>query len=192
VLSLALGIGANTAIFSVANALFLKPLPYPEADRLTVLWLRSPGIGIPQDWPSPGQYIDIVTQNRSFSEVAISQGRNLTLAGLDEPERVDGLLTSSNLFRMLGAKALYGRLLLPEDDRPGQPAVAVLSYGIWQRLFHSDPNYRRPRRHSQHQAVYRGGRAPPRIPPQSRGDANRQQHRPVRYLPAASARAPTP
>ncbi len=140
VLSLALGIGANTALFSVANALFLKPLPYPEADRLTVLWLRSPGIGIPQDWPSPGQYIDILTQNLSFSEVAISQGRNLTIAGLENPERVDGLLTSSNLFHMLGAKALYGRLLLPEDDVPGKPPVAVLSYGIWQRLFHSDPN----------------------------------------------------
>jgi len=140
VLSLALGIGANTAIFSVANALFLKPLPYPDADRLTVLWLRSPGIGIPQDWPSPGQYIDIVTQNHSFSEVAISQGRNLTVAGLENPERVDGLATSSNLFHMLGAKPLYGRLLLPEDDVPGKPQVAILSYGIWQRLFHSDPN----------------------------------------------------
>ena len=140
VLSLALGIGANTAIFSVANALFLKPLPYPQADQLTVLWLRSPGIGIPQDWPSPGQYIDIVTQNHSFSEVAISQGRALTMAGLETPERVDGLLTSSNLFHMLGAKPLYGRVLLPEDDVPGKPAVAILSYGIWQRLFHSDPN----------------------------------------------------
>jgi predicted permease len=140
VLSLALGIGANTAIFSVADALFLKPLPYPDPDRLTVLWLRSPGIGIPQDWPSPGQYIDIVTQNHSFSEVAISQGRNLTIAGLENPERVDGLLTSSNLFHMLGAKPLYGRLLLPVDDVPGKPAVAILSYGIWQRLFHSDPN----------------------------------------------------
>jgi predicted permease len=140
VLSLALGIGANTAIFSVANALFLKPLPYPEADRLTVLWLRSPGIGIPQDWPSPGQYIDILAQNHSFTEVAISQGRNLTITGLDSPERVDGLLTSSNLFHMLGAKPLYGRLLLPEDDQPGRPPVAILSYGIWRRLFHADPN----------------------------------------------------
>ncbi|HEX3742700.1 MAG TPA: ABC transporter permease [Bryobacteraceae bacterium] len=140
VLSLALGIGANTALFSVADALFLKPLPYPEADRLAVLWLRAPGIGIPQDWPSPGEYIDIVTQNHSFSEVAISQGRNLTIAGLDEPERVDGLATSSNLFTMLGAKPLYGRVLLPQDDAPGQPAVAVLSYGIWRRLFHADPN----------------------------------------------------
>jgi hypothetical protein len=62
VLSLALGIGANSAIFSGANALFLKPLPYSGPSRLTVLWLRSPGIGIPQDWPSPGQYIDILTQ----------------------------------------------------------------------------------------------------------------------------------
>ena len=66
VASLAIGIGANTAIFSVVNALLLKPLPYPEPDRLAVLWLRSPGINIPQDWPSPGQYIDIQNENRSF------------------------------------------------------------------------------------------------------------------------------
>jgi len=64
--SLAIGIGANPAIFSVVNALLLKPLPYPDPDRLAVLWLRSPGINIPQDWPSPGQYIDIQNENRSF------------------------------------------------------------------------------------------------------------------------------
>src|SRR6266404_8215574 len=79
VLSLAIGIGANTAIFSVVNALLLRPLPYPDPDRLVILWLRSPGINIPQDWPSPGQYIDIQTANRSFEEMSISQGRRGTL-----------------------------------------------------------------------------------------------------------------
>ena len=140
VLSLAIGIGANSAIFSVVNALLLRPLPYPDPDRLAVLWLRSPGINIPQDWPSPGQYIDIQTENHSFEEMSISQGRSGTLVGLDKPERVEALSTSSSLFHLLGAKPLYGRLLLPEDDKPGKPAVVILSYGFWRRLFSSDPN----------------------------------------------------
>jgi hypothetical protein len=95
--SLAIGIGANTAIFSVVNALLLKPLPYPDPDRPVVLWLRSPGINIPQDWPSPGQYIDIRTENRSFGQMSISQGRSGTLLGRDQPERVEALRTSSSL-----------------------------------------------------------------------------------------------
>ena len=139
VASLAIGIGANTAIFSVVNALLLEPLPYPDPDRLVILWLRSPGINIPQDWPSPGQYIDIQTQNRSFEEMSISRGRGGTLLGLERPERVEALATSSSLFRLLGAKPLHGRLLLPEDDTPGKPAVVVLSHAFWQRLFGSDP-----------------------------------------------------
>jgi predicted permease len=139
VLSLAIGIGANTAIFSVVDALLLKPLPYPHPDRLAVLWLRSPGIGIPQDWPSPGQYIDIQTQNHSFEEMSISHGDQWTLTGLERPERIEGIQTSSSLFRLLGAKPLLGRVLLPEDDVPGRPAVVVLSNALWQRLFNSDP-----------------------------------------------------
>src|SRR5437660_3427785 len=81
VISLAIGIGANTATFSVVNALLLKPLPYPDPDRLAVLWLRSPGINIPRDWPSPGQYIDIQNENRSFEEISISLGISGTLVG---------------------------------------------------------------------------------------------------------------
>jgi hypothetical protein len=95
--SLAIGIGANTAIFSVVSALLLKPLPYPDPDRLAVLWLRSPGINIPEDWPSPGQYIDVRNENRSFQEMSISQGRSGTLLGRDRPERVEALRTSSSL-----------------------------------------------------------------------------------------------
>src|SRR5215217_3994102 len=119
VLSLAIGIGANTAIFSVVNALLLKPLPYPDPERLVVLWLRSPGINIPQDWPSPGQYTDVRSENRSFDLMSISQGRGGTMLGLEQPERVEVLLTSSSLFQMLGAKPLYGRLLTADDERPG-------------------------------------------------------------------------
>jgi len=140
VVSIAVGIGANTATFSVVNALLLKPLPYPDPDRLAVLWLRSPGINIPQDWPSPGQYVDVQNENHSFEEMSISQGQSGTMIGLDQPERVDVLFTSSTLFHLLGAKPLYGRLLLPEEDNPGKPAVAILSHAFWKRLFNSDPN----------------------------------------------------
>jgi predicted permease len=139
ILSLAIGIGANSAIFSVVNALLLRPLPYPDPDRLAILWLRSPGINIPQDWPSPGQYIDIQNENHSFEEMSISQGRSGSLVGPDQPERVEALCTSSSLFHLLGAKPLYGRLLLPEDDKPGHAAVVILSHRFWKRLFNSDP-----------------------------------------------------
>ena len=140
VISLAIGIGANTAIFSVVNALLLRPLPYPDPERLAILWLRSPGINIPQDWPSPGQYVDIRTQNRSFGETAICIGGSGSLAGLEQPEQIEGLRTSSSLFHMLGARPMLGRLLLPADDKLGQAPVAILSYGLWQRMFHSDRN----------------------------------------------------
>src|SRR5450432_471957 len=114
ILSLAIGIGANTALFSVAGTLLLRPLPYPEPSRLAILWLRSPGINIPQDWPSPGQYIDIQNESHSFEETSISHGGSGTLLGPDQPERVEILETSSSLFHLLGAKPLYGRLLRPD------------------------------------------------------------------------------
>jgi predicted permease len=140
VLSLAIGIGANSAIFSVVDALLLRPLPYPQPDRLAAVWIHSPGIGIFRDWPSPGQYIDLQTQNHSFEEMSISHLTSFTLTGFDQPEQVDGILTSSSLLHMLGAKPLLGRLLLPEDDKPGRQKVAILSYGLWRRRFNSDPN----------------------------------------------------
>jgi predicted permease len=139
VASLAIGIGANTAIFSVVDALLLRPLPYPHPDRLAAVWLHSPAIGILRDWPSPGQYIDIQNQNHSFEQMAIAQSRTVTLTGRDQPQRVDVLRTQSTLLTMLGAKAMLGRTLLAEEDRPGKPPVAILSNGAWQRLFNSDP-----------------------------------------------------
>jgi len=140
VASLAIGIGANTAIFSVVNALLLKPLPYPQAERLVVLWLRSPGINIPQDWPSPGQYLDVKSENRSFDEMSISRGDEGTLIGVTEAQRVEGLETSSSLFHLLGAKPLHGRLLRPEEDWVGRVPVVILSHAFWRRAFGADPN----------------------------------------------------
>src|SRR5262249_53350684 len=139
VLSLAIGIGANSAIFSVVNALLLSPLPYPQPERLAAVWLHSPGVGILRDWPSPGQYDDLQHENHSFDAMSISRLGNFALTGRERPELLDGMRTSSSLFGLLGAHAMLGRLLLPEDDFPGKPQVAVISYGLWQRLFSSDP-----------------------------------------------------
>ncbi|HXN93394.1 MAG TPA: ABC transporter permease [Candidatus Acidoferrales bacterium] len=139
VASLAIGIGANSAIFSVVDALLLRPLPYPEPDRLAAVWLHSPAIGILRDWPSPGQYIDIQNENHSFELMALAQSRTFILTGREQPERIDGVRTQSSLLEMLGAKPLLGRLLLPEEDKPGKADVAVLSEPVWKRLFNSDP-----------------------------------------------------
>jgi predicted permease len=139
VASLAIGIGANSAIFSVVDALLLRPLPYPEPDRLAAVWLHSPAIGILRDWPSPGQYIDIQNENHSFELMALAQSRTFILTGREQPERIDGVRTQSSLLEMLGAKPLLGRLLLPEEDKPGKADVAVLSEPVWRRLFNSDP-----------------------------------------------------
>ncbi len=139
VLSMAIGIGANTAVFSVVDALLLRPLPYPDANRLAAIWLHSPGIGIFRDWPSPGQYIDIKNENHSFSDMALAQSRGFTLTGLERPQLVSGMSSQSSLLRMLGAKPLVGRLFLPVEDGPGKPPVAILSHRTWRQLFSSNP-----------------------------------------------------
>jgi predicted permease len=138
-LSLAIGIGANSAIFSVVDALLLRPLPYPEPDRLAALWLHSPALGILRDWPSPGEFIDTQNENHSFEQMVLARGFVFILTGREQPERIFGLRTQSNLLPMLGAKPQFGRLLLPEEDKPGKADVAILSQRIWKRVFSSDP-----------------------------------------------------
>src|ERR1700753_2236372 len=133
VLSLAIGIGANTAIFTVVDPLLLHPLPYPQPERLANVWIHSPGIGIFRDWPSPGQYIDIQNENQSFELMALAQSRSVTLTGREQPERIAACRPQSTLLQMLAAKPLLGRLLLPEEDKPGKPAVAILSDRLWKR-----------------------------------------------------------
>src|SRR6476660_10619711 len=139
VLSLAIGIGANTSIFSVANALLFRPLPYDSPDRLVILWNRSLGLGFTQDWFSTAQYFDIKTGHHGFEQVAIAIGGNYNLTGQGNPERVGAIRVSSNLLPMLGARPALGRLLMPEEDAPGRTAAAVLTDGMWARHFGRDP-----------------------------------------------------
>jgi predicted permease len=139
VLSLAIGIGANASIFSVANALLLCPLPYDSPDRLVILWNCSPGLNITQDWFSTAQYFDIKTGHHGFEQVAIAIGGNYNLTGQGDPERVGVIRVSSSLLPMLGARPALGRLLTADEDIPGRPSTAVLTDGMWARRFGRDP-----------------------------------------------------
>src|SRR3984885_14971531 len=139
ILSLAIGIGANTAIFSIVDGLLLRPLPYKDAGRLVILWNRSPGLNILEDWFSTAQYFDIKNGHRGFEQVAIAIGGNYNLTGSGEPERVGTIRVSSSLLSILGQRAALGRLFVPDEDLPGRTATAVLSYGTWARRFGSDP-----------------------------------------------------
>jgi predicted permease len=140
ILSLALGVGANSSIFSVASALLLRPLPYADAERLVILWNRSPGLGITEDWFSTAQYFDIKTTTQHFEQVAIAIGANSNLTGDGPPERIGTIRVSSNLLPMLGAPPLHGRLFTPEEDVEGAAPVAVLHHGTWRRRYGGDPN----------------------------------------------------
>jgi predicted permease len=140
VLSLAIGIGANTSIFSIMNALLLRPLPYKDADRLVILWNRSPGLNITEDWFSTAQYFDIKAEHHGFEQLAIAIGGNDNLTGQGEPERVGTIRVSSSLLPMLGVRPASGRLFVADEDLPGHPATALLSHGMWTRHYGSDPH----------------------------------------------------
>ncbi len=139
-LSLAIGIGANTAVFSIFDALLLRPLPYKDAERLAILWNRSPGLGITEDWFSTAQYFEIKKGHHGLEQVAIAIGGNYNLTGWGDAERVGTIRVSSNLLPMLGTRAALGRLFVSDEDLPGSTATALLSYGIWARHYGSDPN----------------------------------------------------
>ena len=140
ILSLAIGVGVNTSIYSVASALLLHPLPYADADRLAILWNRSPGLGITEDWFSTAQYFDIKQAATSFEHVAIAIGGNYNLTGDGaEPERIGTIRVSSGLLPMMGAQPLLGRLFAPEEDHVGVSGTAILGHGTWMRRYGGDP-----------------------------------------------------
>ena len=138
ILSLAIGIGANSAIFSVTNALILRPLPYPDADRIAIIWQRSPGLNVPRDWLSIGQYLDIRSGNSAFEQVAAAIGASFNVTGDAKPERVDGMKVSSSFFPLFGAGAAIGTVFTSDDDVPGKAPRVILTHGYWQRRFGGD------------------------------------------------------
>jgi putative ABC transport system permease protein len=144
VLTLALGIGANTAIFSIINGVLLRPLPYPEPDRLVTLWERSPQRGIEQERVSGPNYLDWRAQNTVLSDMAVSPGwdgvEDFNLVLRETTAKIRASYTSSSLFTTLGTKPLLGRALLPEEDRKEGNRVVVLGHGLWQRHFAGDSN----------------------------------------------------
>jgi putative ABC transport system permease protein len=139
-LTLALGIGANTAIFSVINAVLLRSLPFKEADRLVVIYQTHPEM--PRIGPSFLDYQDWLSQAQSFQEMAVHADRlrNAMLTGVNETVYVQGTMVSPNLFPLLGINPALGRTFLPDDEKPENNQVVILSHALWQRSFAGDPN----------------------------------------------------
>lgn len=139
VIALTLGIGANTAIFSVVNAVLLRSLPYEDGDRLAIVWEnRQSPKGNPQNVINLGNFFDWKEQNNVFSDMAAFFDLNRNLTGDGEAEEVPGQIATTNLFSLLGVKPILGRTFAPDEGKPGQPKVAVISYDLWQRRFGGD------------------------------------------------------
>lgn len=142
VLTMALGIGANAAIFSVLDAVLLKPLPYSHPEGLIKVWTRFTGIGLPNDqnWVSAPEFRDFQQLNRSFSDLAAISTGSFNLGVKGSPQRVVGSAISPSLFTMLGVRPLLGRAFLDEEGQPGRDHEVILSYGLWRRVFGGYPN----------------------------------------------------
>jgi putative ABC transport system permease protein len=136
IIALTLGIGANTALFSVVNAVLLRSLPYTDGERLAIVWEnRKSGTGNPQNVINLGNFYDWKDQNTVFVDMAAFFDRNVNLTSDGEPEEIPAQIATTNLFSVLGVNAFQGRTFDSEDGKPGQPNVVVISYSLWQRRF---------------------------------------------------------
>jgi predicted permease len=140
VLTLALGVGANTAIFSIVNAVLLRSLPYRDPDRLVRIFFNQPGVGLRDAYFSKPELDDLQTRAGVFEDVTPSAEGNANLTGAKQPERLEYVYTSFNYFSMLGAIPQIGRLYGPQDFALGFAPVAVISHGLWKRSYGGDPN----------------------------------------------------
>lgn len=139
VLTFALGIGVNTAVFSVFNGVLLTPLPYPDPDRITMVWMDNRLEHIREDITSYPNYRDWRDQSSSYAQLASYTSANFTLTGADEPERLSGAEATANFFEVMGVQPVLGRLFTESQETPGSDAVVVISHGLWQRRFGGSP-----------------------------------------------------
>ncbi|HET9698591.1 MAG TPA: ABC transporter permease [Terriglobales bacterium] len=140
VLTLALGIGATTAIFSLADAVLLRPLQFANQDRLTQVYEDASKIGFAKNTPAPGNFHSWKERSHTFEDMAATRNASYNLSGDGTPEKLDGTRITGNLFPMLGVAPSLGRNFLPEEDKPGAEKVVIISAAIWQQRFGSDPN----------------------------------------------------
>jgi putative ABC transport system permease protein len=140
VIALALGIGANTAVFSVVNALLVRPLPFKDPDRLVYVWETNPSTGLERGIVSPADFADWRRQNEVFEDISAWRTWFYRLSGRGAPEQVWGVRTSAKFFQLLGVEPVIGRGFLPEEQQPGRDNVVIISDGLWERRFGADPN----------------------------------------------------
>ncbi|HEU5132891.1 MAG TPA: ABC transporter permease, partial [Pyrinomonadaceae bacterium] len=138
--TLALGIGVNTAIFSAVDSILFRPMPFSDPDRLVSVWEQTPSLGIQQNQAAPANFFDLRNQNQSFEALGAYGPLDINLTGAGDPERLDGQLVSANVFSILGVAPAVGRTFLPNEDQPGHEHVVVLSDALWQRRFNRDPS----------------------------------------------------
>ncbi|HVF89336.1 MAG TPA: ABC transporter permease [Blastocatellia bacterium] len=140
VVALAVGIGANSAIFSVVNAVLLRPLPYADPERLVMIWMDNSRINVAEDWHSFPNYTDYRDQNEVLESIAAFNNRSFNITGSGEPERVEGAWMTGSLLPMLGVSPALGRNFSPEEEQPGKDQIVIIGHGLWQRRFGGDPN----------------------------------------------------
>jgi putative ABC transport system permease protein len=140
VLTLAIGIGANSTIFSAVNALLLKPLPFPELDRVVAIWDKDAIRGHEHNEVAFANYADWRDQSQSYEKLSLYRWWSANLTGVEPPERLQGFLVTGNFFDVIGTKPIMGRTFLEHENQPGTDGVAVITHSLWQRRFGGDPN----------------------------------------------------
>ena len=140
VITLALGIAGNTVIFSAVNSLLVKPLAFPELDRMVAIWEARLSQGVERNEVTMADYLDWRKQNQTFEQMGLYRWWSANLTGVEPPERIQGFLVSTNFLDVTGVKPFIGRAFSAEEDQPGKDAVVILNYGLWQRRFGGDAN----------------------------------------------------